>query len=57
MGGVVGNVAFGFMMGCAFLIGDFTGQPFDILDSQNYISAYSKEGNNSVENKNLLIFN
>ena len=30
MGGVVGNVAFGFMMGCAFLIGDFTGQPFDI---------------------------
>ncbi len=29
-GGVVGNVAFGFMMGCAFLIGDFTGQPFDI---------------------------
>jgi site-specific recombinase len=30
LGGVVGNVAFGFMMGCAFLIGDFTGQPFDI---------------------------
>ncbi|WP_282630309.1 site-specific recombinase Gcr [Empedobacter sedimenti] len=30
MGGVVGNVAFGFMMGCAFLVGDFTGQPFDI---------------------------
>ena len=30
MGGVIGNIAFGFMMGCAFLIGHFTGQPFDI---------------------------
>lgn len=30
MGGIVGNVAFGFMMGCAFLLGDFTGFPFDI---------------------------
>jgi len=30
MGGVVGNVAFGFMMGTAFLVGDFIGQPFDI---------------------------
>lgn len=30
LGGVVGNVAFGFMMGCAFLIGEFMGIPFDI---------------------------
>ncbi|WP_313374083.1 site-specific recombinase Gcr [Chishuiella sp.] len=30
MGGVVGNIAFGFMMGSAFLIGDFIGLPFDI---------------------------
>ncbi len=40
-----------------WILSFFTGQPFDILDSQNYISAYNKEGNNSVENKNLLIFN
>ncbi|WP_395093950.1 site-specific recombinase Gcr [Vaginella massiliensis] len=30
MGGVVGNIVFGFMMGCAFLVGEFTGFPFDI---------------------------
>ena len=30
LGGVVGNVAFGFMMGMAFLVGQFTGIPFDI---------------------------
>ncbi|MBS7333631.1 site-specific recombinase [Faecalibacter bovis] len=29
-GGIVGNIAFGFMMGFAFLIGDILGVPFDI---------------------------
>lgn len=30
LGGVIGNIAFGFMMGSAFLIGQFSGIPFDI---------------------------